>query len=62
MLGLAALVGAHPYDLPSWMPDILVAYVLCIYQQVEILIYPLLDWPTKWEGKFRLFPTLLRKG
>ena len=24
VLGLAALVGAYPYDVPSWMPDILV--------------------------------------
>eukprot|EP00026_Physarum_polycephalum_P000239 Phypoly_transcript_00239.p1 GENE.Phypoly_transcript_00239~~Phypoly_transcript_00239.p1 ORF type:complete len:1800 (+),score=287.16 Phypoly_transcript_00239:113-5512(+) len=25
VLGLAAIIGAHPYDLPQWMPDILVA-------------------------------------
>mmetsp|Transcript_12243 Transcript_12243/g.17765 ORF Transcript_12243/g.17765 Transcript_12243/m.17765 type:complete len:109 (+) Transcript_12243:1-327(+) len=24
VLGLAALVGAYPYDVPSWMPEILV--------------------------------------
>jgi Domain of unknown function (DUF3437) len=25
VLGLAAIAGAHPYDLPPWLPDILVA-------------------------------------
>jgi hypothetical protein len=27
VLGLAALVGAYPYDVPSWMPEILVQLV-----------------------------------
>ncbi len=36
VLGLAALVGSHPYDVPSWMPQILVKLASHISEPMPI--------------------------
>ncbi|KAJ3146965.1 hypothetical protein HDU86_008326 [Geranomyces michiganensis] len=36
VLGLAALVQAFPYDVPSWMPDVLVTLAKCVGDSVPI--------------------------
>ncbi|KAJ3175354.1 hypothetical protein HDU87_006306 [Geranomyces variabilis] len=36
VLGLAALVQAFPYDVPPWMPDVLVALAKCVGDSVPI--------------------------
>ena len=48
VLGLKAFVMSHPYDIPSWMPEVLVAMIPAAHDK-----HPIKTTVTKTLGDFR---------